>query len=106
MGHIKRNCPKTRSNNTVQFNNRQINLCDTDYEYKSAEEEEDVKEFDEFETYLTTRARSTPYPPAPKSKNRRNIQSESKREETLRSPTSDSFFTQTFTSPMNVDNSS
>ena len=55
LGHIKRNCPKTRSNNTVRFNNRQINFCDTDYEYESAEEdEEDIEEFDEFETYLTT----------------------------------------------------
>src|SRR5439155_9830829 len=48
-------------------------------------ETEDEYDWDEAEAYLTTRSRSTPYPTTPKSKNRRNIHSESTRENTLRS---------------------
>jgi hypothetical protein len=95
LGHISRNCPR-RSGPPVRFsqrNNRGVNLCDTEYECYSDDYEE-YDEDEEAEAYLTTRSRGTPYPSVPKSKNRRNVHSESRREENLRG--NRPMFTQTF----------
>ena len=93
LGHISRNCP-TRNNNRRNNNwrnERNVQLCDNDYEadgYYSDEYEEYGDDNDcEVETYISTRetrskTRGKPYSEGITSKNKR---SESRKEENLRS---------------------